>query len=135
MFDFCFFFYFFKRTYSDFLIGTQCGSVFSSSVGIQCRGSNVFYAKDRMLAAILSKKDGQLLCSWSVLSISKPEPKLLSTGLYMRTNNVEVLKNDLIWSWNGYIFKLCYIEFHYPFSGNYSIIHFQASIPLSKIRF
>jgi len=87
---------FFKRTYSDVLIGTQGGSVFSGNVRIQCRGSNVFYAKDRMLAAILCKKDGQLLCSCSILRISKPEQKLLSMGLYMRTNNVEVFKKALI---------------------------------------
>jgi len=52
-----------------------------------------FYAKERMLAAILCKKDGQLLCSCSCLTSSKPEQKLLSMGLNMRTNNVEVLKN------------------------------------------
>jgi len=93
MFDFHIASDFFKRTYSDLLIGTQGGFVVSGSVGIQGKASNVFYAKERMLAAILCKKDGQLLCSCSCLTSSKQEQKLLSMGLDMRTNNVEVLKN------------------------------------------
>jgi len=56
MFDFCIVFDFFKRTYSNLLIGTQGGSVVSGSVGIQGRASNVFYAKERMVAAIYAKK-------------------------------------------------------------------------------
>ena len=46
------FFDFFKRISSVFFIATQGGSVFSSSVGIQCRGSNFFYAKDIILVLI-----------------------------------------------------------------------------------
>jgi len=65
------------------LIGTQGGSVVSGSVGIQGKTSNVF----------LCKKDGQLLCACLCLTSSKQEQKLLSMGLDMRTNNVEVLKN------------------------------------------
>jgi len=45
MFDFCIAFDFFKRTYSDLLIGTQGGSDVSSSVGIQDKASNVFLCK------------------------------------------------------------------------------------------
>jgi len=39
-------------------IGTQGRFVVLGSVGIQGKGSNVFYAKERMLYAILCKKDG-----------------------------------------------------------------------------
>ena len=57
------------------MIGTQGGFVFSGSVGIQCRGSNVFYAKDTMPVAILCKKDGPtallMLCLEDLKAITK----------------------------------------------------------------
>ena len=81
MFDFYIASYFFKRTYSDLLIGTQGGSVVSGSVWIQGKASNVFLCKRENVGCNFMQKRWPAAMLMLMLDELKARTKVVVHGI------------------------------------------------------